>query len=82
MSHRWAGSPQAGRFYSRFAAQFSIAIAEQLQGELRWKGWLSLRLKAPRSKQLPMVGLFLPTGCQGYGTSGGRWAKRHESLRL
>lgn len=49
------GSPR-GQAYWPVRGTLLHRYGEQLQGELRWKGWLSLRLKVPRSRQLPMAG--------------------------
>jgi septal ring factor EnvC (AmiA/AmiB activator) len=49
------GSPRGQAFWP-VRGSILHRYGEQLQGELRWKGWLSLRLKAPKSKPLPMAG--------------------------
>jgi septal ring factor EnvC (AmiA/AmiB activator) len=49
------GSPRGQAFWP-VRGSFFIAMANSCKVNYVGKGWLSLRLKAPRSKPLPMVG--------------------------
>ncbi len=65
MSHAPAGwARRAVRRSGRFAVRSFIDMANSCKVNYVGKGWLSPRLKAPKSEPLPMVGSFWPTGCR------------------
>ena len=61
---RTGGARRAVRRSGRFAVRSFIDMANSCKVNYVGKGWLSPRLKAPKSEPLPMVGSFWPTGCR------------------
>ena len=64
MSRTGGLARRAVRRSGRFAVRSFIDMANSCKVNYVGKGWLSPRLKAPKSEPLPMVGSFWPTGCR------------------